>query len=292
MNWDDLRFLVAVGHAGSLAAAARQLQVDQTTVGRRIRALEQALGATLFEHDGNRWQPTAAGARALARAAYLEEEIADLVLEAERDHGSVSGVVRVTSTPDIITDYLSPRLGSLQARHPGLTLELVASNDNLSVARRETDIAIRLARPAHGSFFIRKLADCRMAIYVAAGPTMDVKRWVAYTDALAHTPEMRWLREQPDVTLSMRCDSMRAIAAAVAAGVGQGVLPCFMADAHPGLRRRPGRQPQLSRDIWLLVHRGARRQPRVKAVTDWLGECFSADAARFRGEPGADGRAT
>ena len=80
MNWDDLRFLVAVGHAGSLAAAARQLQGDQTTVGRRIRALEQALGATLFEHDGNRWQPTAAGARALARAAYLEEEVADLVL--------------------------------------------------------------------------------------------------------------------------------------------------------------------------------------------------------------------
>ena len=81
-------------------------------------------------------------------------------------------------------------------------------------------------------------------------------------------------------------------AAAVAAGTGLGILPCFLADARPDLRLWHGPQPQLSRDIWLLVHRDARRQPRVKAVTDWLSECFSADAARFRGEPSADGRAT
>ena len=158
MNWDDLRFLVTLGREGTLAAAARRLAVDQTTVARRLRALEEGLGTALFERDEGLWRPTAVGARVLERAARIEEDVAGITRLAEAGAGVVGGVVRITAVSALIGEWLAPRLPGLYARHPELCVDLVASNDNLNVARREADIAIRLARPASGDFLIRKLA--------------------------------------------------------------------------------------------------------------------------------------
>lgn len=286
MNWDDLRFLVVIGREGTLAAAARRLKVDQTTVARRLRALEDALGTPLFERSDGRWQPTLLGTRVLERAGRIEEDVAGVVRMAEAGAQAVSGVVRVTSVSAIVAEYLIPRLPALYARHPELAVELIASNDNLNVSRREADIAIRLARPDSGDFLIRKLADMGFAAYGAARGDLPVPPgdWVTYNEDLAHTPEMRWL--VPHLRggrVRLRSNSVRGLAVAVASGVGHGVLPCFLADAHPGLVRLCGPQPVLSRDLWLLIHRDARQQVRVAATADWLAECFAADAAAFRG---------
>lgn len=164
MNWDDLRFVVEIGRAGTLAAAARHLRVDQTTVARRLRALEDELGAALFERGDGRWQPTAIGTDVLQRAGRIEEDVTALLRVAEAGAGAVSGLVRVTAVGTLIGDYLAPRLAGLYARHPDLSIELIASNDNLNVARREADIAIRLARPTRGDILIRKLADSGFAV--------------------------------------------------------------------------------------------------------------------------------
>ena len=190
MNWDDLRFLVVIGREGTLAGAARRLKVDQTTVARRLRALEDALCTPLFERSDGRWQPTATGARVLERATRIEEDVAGLTRIADAGRPGIHGSVRITSVGAIIAEWLVPRLPDLYARHPGLDVALVGSNDNLNVARREADIAIRLARPETGDFVIRKLADVGFAVYAsAAGEPPD--SWVCYDEDLAHTPEMR-----------------------------------------------------------------------------------------------------
>jgi len=286
MNWDDLRFLVEIGRSATLAAAARHLKVDQTTVARRLRALEDALGTPLFERSDGHWRPTGVGADVLERAMRIEEDVAGLARLAEAGAQAVSGVVRLTAVGAIVGDYLVPRLPVLYARYPELVVELIASNDNLNVSRREADIAIRLARPESGDFLIRKLADVGFAVYGPAqpGPTRS-NDWVTYDDELAHTPEMRWLAGQlAGGRVRLRSNKLAGLLGAVAVGIGRAVLPCFLADATPGLVRESGPQPVLSRDLWLLVHPDARRLPRVAAVADWLGECFEADAGAFRGE--------
>ena len=289
MNWDDLRFLVVLGREGSLAAAARLLKVDQTTVARRLRALEQALGTPLFLRSEGRWLPTEVGARVLERAGRIEEDVAGLTRLAEAGAQAVSGVVRITSVSTIVAEYLIPRLPPLYERYPELAVDLVASNDNLNVSRREADIAIRLARPDSGDFLIRKLADCGFALYGAARGDLPVRPedWVAYNEDLARTPEMRWLEPRlRGGRVRLRSNSLRGLAQAIAGGMGHGVLPCFLADAHPGLVRLGGPEPVLSRDLWLLIHRDARQQARVAATADWLIERFAADADSFRGAPG------
>ncbi|THF62853.1 LysR family transcriptional regulator [Pseudothauera nasutitermitis] len=285
MNWDDLRFLSVLGRCGTLTAAARVLAVDQTTVARRLRALEGALGTALFVRADGAWRPTAAGERVLERAARIEEDIAGLARAAREDAQAVRGTVRVTSVGAIVADYLVPRLPALYTRHPQLDLDLIASNDNLSVARSETDLAIRLARPASGDFLIRKLADCAFAVYgpAGAGRAPAPGDWVAYGEDLAHTPEMRWLAEHlGDGRVRLRTNSLAGLVNAVLGGIGRGVLPCFVGDALPGLARVSSAPPPL-RSFWLLVHREARRQAAVAAVADWLVDTFRADAARFAG---------
>ena len=221
MNWDDLRFLVEIGRSATLAAAARHLKVDQTTVARRLRALEDALGTPLFERSDGHWRPTGVGADVLERAMRIEEDVAGLARLAEAGAQAVSGVVRLTAVGAIVGDYLVPRLPGLYARHPELVVELIASNDNLNVSRREADIAIRLARPESGDFLIRKLADVGFAVYGPAqpGPTRS-NDWVTYDDELAHTPEMRWLAPRlAGGRLRLRSNSLDGLARAVAVDI-------------------------------------------------------------------------
>lgn len=285
MNWDDLRFLVVIGREGTLAGAARRLKVDQTTVARRLRALEDALGTPLFERSDGRWQPTATGARVLERATRIEEDVAGLTRIADAGRPGIHGSVRITSVGAIIAEWLVPRLPDLYARHPGLDVALVGSNDNLNVARREADIAIRLARPETGDFVIRKLADVGFAVYApAAGEPPDA--WVCYDEDLAHTPEMRWLAPRlADSRVRLRSNGVEALTRAVAAGIGQAVLPCFIADTHTGLTRQSGPAPVVTRELWLLIHPDAKQQPRVAAVAEWLAAQFAEHRPAFLGPP-------
>lgn len=298
MQWDDLRFLVEIGRCGSLAAASRRLRVDQTTVARRLRALERRLGAVLFERIDGRWIATAIGARVLQRVDGIEESVAGIQRIAASGKGAVGGVVRLTSVASIAVGYLVPRLPALYARHPELTIDLIESNENLSISRREADIAIRLARPDSGDFLIRKLVDCGLALYTSAdrdAAKAAADGWVAYREDLAQTPETRWIEQhRGEGRIRLHSNSPNGLAAAIAGGVGRGLLPCFLGDAWPGLRRLGGREPVLSRPLWMLSHREARRQASVSAVAQWLVECFEADAADFVGrrrrEPAAPSR--
>lgn len=286
MNWDDLRFLVAVAREKTVAAASHRLGVDQTTVARRLRALEESLGAVLFERSDGRWRLTAFGRRAVERAAHIEEDVAGILRSADCESQVVSGVVRLTSPPTTHSEYLVHRLPELYDRHPDLVIDLVDSDANLDITRHEADVAIRAARPESGGFIIRRLAVTGYAVYESARPDVVTGQddWVAYGEDLAHVPEMRWLEGHIGVgRIRLRDSGLRTLCGAIASGIGRGILPCLLGDTHPELRRSTPGDRVVSRDLWLLIHRESRGSARVAVVADWLVERFTADAHLFDG---------
>lgn len=285
-DWNDVRYALAIARLGSLAAAARALGVDQTTVARRLRILESRIGAPLFERHNGRFAPTPAGDLLAARGERIEQEVAALRhLGADMD-AQVRGAVRLTAVDGLVSHYLAGHLAELRARHPGLRVELIASSRSLDLCRREADLALRLARPQNGDLVARRLARLAYAVYGAATTPADADwgacDWVAYEHSLAHVPEMRWLADRvSEERVIFRCNNMDALATAVANGLGLGVLPCLIGGRHAGLRRLSGDAPALSREIWLAAPRELRRVPRIEAVSEWLVERFRADARQF-----------
>jgi DNA-binding transcriptional LysR family regulator len=275
MDWNDLRYVLTLSRAGTLAAAARRLNVNPTTVARRLDAVQRALGARLFDHVDGAFRPTKAGEAAVAHAARMEQDIAALENGVRNVDDKVSGAVRLTAVPVLINRLIVPALPDLQARHPGLRLDLVADSRNASLTRREADVALRLARPETGrSVLARRLGQLDYAVYGTRDGSPSRLPWITYEEGLAHLPQARWIeaasRGEPMAPLSV--NDAEALFQAVSAGLGKSLLPCFVADGATGLRRLSGAKAVLSREVWLLAHAELRRQARMMAVVDWLGD--------------------
>ena len=287
IDWNDVRYALAVARGGSLVAAARLLGVDQTTVARRLRVLESCVGTPLFERLKGHFAPTPAGEALMERGGRIEREIAALRHFGSDNEGQVRGVVRLTAVGAMVSHYLARHLAELRGRHPGLAVELIASSRSLDLSRREDDLAIRLARPQAGDFIVCRLASLAYGVYgsATAPPAEDGWDdccWVAYEHSLAHVPEMRWLAERvADERILLRSNNMDALATAVADGLGLAVLPRLLGARHASLRCLSGEQPVLSREIWLVMPRELRHVPRIRAVGDWLVERFRADGDVF-----------
>jgi DNA-binding transcriptional LysR family regulator len=286
-DWNDLRPLLAVAREGTLAAAARSLGVDETTVARRLAALEAALGTRLFERmRGAALKPTEAGTTALARAEAVEREIARLVEGVAGRDEAAAGTVRLTAVPLLVNHLLIPGAAALGARHPRIALELIAESRELSLTKREADLALRLARPkgaGAAGVLARRLGQLDYAVYVpAACARADEARlaWIGYEPALAHLPPARWLAAQtPRAPLAV--NDAEGILAALRAGLGRSLLPTRVGDADAALRRAGA--PVLAREVWLLVHRDLRRLARIEAVIAWLETLLAPRSSPPRG---------
>ncbi len=271
MNWDDIRYVVALYREGSISAVARQFRVDKTTVTRRLKAMEGQLGTTLFERQQGRWIATTSGQAVLAKALEIEEQIASLVRISETTGEDVSGVVRVTALDFVAKDFLLPGLTNLLDRYPALRIELVTSDQSLSLARREADIALRFSRPQDGNLIIRRVANIPFSIYVSADHLPDERCWVAYDHNLADLPESRWLSEhQPDATIRFRNNSLSCLLDAARLGLGKAILPIHMAAQRKDLQRWQESGVVVERDLWLVVHPESRNAPKIKVVGDWI----------------------
>jgi DNA-binding transcriptional LysR family regulator len=199
LNWNDLRYVLAVSRGGTLRAAARLLGVDDTTVARRLVAMQETIGTRLYQRlvDGT-LRLTASGERAALHAERIEREVGALAVELAGADDVVSGTVRMTSVPIVVNHILVPAAPILLKRHPKLELEFVADARDLSLTRRETDLALRLARPKTGGTKVvaRRVGTVRYDVYASAScPARDAKTlpWVTYDEAMAHLPQARWI---------------------------------------------------------------------------------------------------
>jgi DNA-binding transcriptional LysR family regulator len=285
-SWNDLRYLLAVSRGRTLAAAAKLLAVDDTTVARRLVALQNAMGAQLCHRLPNgKLKLTPAGETAAIRAEAIEREVGLLNSEILGIDGQISGAVRLTSVPIVVNRVLVPAAGTLLQRHPALRLELVADPRDFSLTRREADLALRLARPKTGG--LRVKARCvgvlHYAVYASTSRTArEAKKmpWITYDEAMDHLPQARWVTaaiggNDGELSQLRVHDAETALEAAIA-GLGRSLLPCLVADGDARLRRigNGSREPALSRELWLLVHSELAALGRIEAVTQWVEEVF------------------
>lgn len=279
LNWNDLRVLLAVSRHGTLAAAARSLRVDETTVARRLSAAETAIGARLFQRVGTgALRPTGAGDLALAEAERAEQAVGALCTATSQVDTVAAGTVRLTAVPILVNRLLVPALHDLAACQPMLRLELIAEPRDLSLTRREADIALRLARPmsdAGAAVLVRCVGRLCFAAYAPASASAGMATslpWIVYEEGMSALPQAGWLAARSSAPALLALNDAETILHAVAAGLGRSVLPCVIADRDPALRRLDATElPEVpARELWVLTHPDQRRLARVTAVLEWL----------------------
>ncbi len=292
MNWDDLRFVLALSRAGSLSRAAKALKVDHTTVGRRIEAAEASLGVRLFTRTSTGYVPTAEAERLLAQLQQVEDGVLALERGAHAQQGALEGTVRVTSPETFGARYLAPRLASFGRQHPGLTIELVTGAAILDLARREADIAVRMFRSKHENLVVRRVADVAYGLY--ASETYLARRPLKKASELCAHPiltsapgpnvvEAAWVKR---ITAGARpafvSDLTLALLEAARADAGIAVLPRYVGDAEPSLRHLK-MEGEPREPVWITVHRDLKAAPRVRVILDHLATCLKSDRALLLG---------
>lgn len=280
MRWDDLRYVLALARAGSLARAGKTLGVDHTTVGRRVEVAESELGLRLFTRTSAGYTLTAEGERVVSDLHRVEEAMHALERGADAQRSAVEGVVRVTSPESFGCTYLAPRLALLTRAHPGLEIDLLATGAVLDLSRREADVALRFFRSSHESLVVRRVAELRHGLYAAPsylakspplrGPS-DVARHALLTSAPGpRVIDANWLEQlSGGARVALRCELSAALFEAARAGAGVAVLPRYIGDREPGLVHVP-MPGEPSEALWMTVHRDLRDTPRVRAVVEHL----------------------
>jgi DNA-binding transcriptional LysR family regulator len=293
MRWDDLHIFLAVARSGQLARAAATLGIDATTVGRRLRRLEQSLGQTLFEQTRDGQVLTDAGEQLLLKAETIERQFLDIEAQPGADR-PLSGTIRVSVSEGFGTWFVAHHLPGFAAEHPQLRVDLVASSGFLNPSRREADIAILLARPRKGPLYTKKLTDYRLSLYgartylAAHDPIRTITdlrghSLIGYVPDLLYAPELRYLSEiAPDLDPRIRSTSINAQYRLVAAGGGIAMLPRFIGDTDAGLARVLD-DIEVTRSFWLVTHADTRRLARVQAFVSWLMSLAAARQSRLLG---------
>jgi DNA-binding transcriptional LysR family regulator len=293
LNWDDLRIVLAIAEHGTLSGAAARLRVSHPTLSRRLQRIERRLDTRLFERTPSSLRLTAAGEEVRQLAVRLREDIAALERRiAGRDSGP-GGPIRLTA-PDAVSEYLLPGiLAEVCREHAGLTIDLIVSNQVLSLAQRSADIALRVTDSPTETLRGRRVGTVAMAIYAARklpvpetlGSVAGIP-WVGFDAALACSGPGTWVaRNVPESGIRFRANTLLGAAQAVRSGIGCGLLPCFVGGSIPDLVRIGAPLSALSLPLWLLVHPEMARLPRMRRACDALAAKLKEAAPLLTGVP-------
>ncbi len=271
MDWNDLKFVLAIHRAGSLTRAAEALKVNQSTVGRRLSAIESALGVVLFIRDRQGFEPTDAGRAAINRARSVDIEVMRLQKDLQSSAESVRGVVRIVTNPWIATHILTPQLQLLLNDHPHLRIHTLADTAARNLAAREAEIALWFEKQCNPGEIEFKLGQVSYAVYWARDADPDRLGWVTFWDDRYHRAQMHWFETQnPTESPLMMANDTNAVCAAVRAGVGKALLPIPVGDAEPGLIRRNGEAPEITRTLRAMIHPDMAGEPKILAALRWV----------------------
>ncbi|NJM83527.1 MAG: LysR family transcriptional regulator [Tabrizicola sp.] len=277
MDWNNLHVLVAVAQEGSLAGAARVLGVNHATISRRIAALEAEVGAGLV--------------RRLARSTPLTEkgrQIADLAMDmaararqieplTKLQASRISGTVRLSAPPSMLSETLMPGLAGVLRAHPDLRLELVADSRITSLEQGEADIAIRLSEPQSPQIIARKLGEITYGLFGVAGHIEQPEaawRFIGAGPDLAHSPAQTWLAAfAAGRPFSLMSSDPHVQKSAAEAGLGIALLPDRIAGLSPSLRRAQLSAPP-ARVAWLVMHPDVQNSPAVRIVAEAISSIF------------------
>ena len=279
INWDDIRYCLAVITEGSVTAAARKLDVNHATVSRRISGLEAVLGAPLFDRSTSGWLITPVGEAVLSSAERIHEQVLGIQRTVQVDRQELSGKLRITALDVCIQRILMPGLKAFSDRYPDISIELIASESTFNLAGHEADIAFRTTNEPPPNVLGTKIAKFAYAIYgnkelydhyLNGDHGISGITWMG--DGHTLPP---WLQKTfPNMQVRYRVNSLTIAYDLVVQGFGFSLLPCGLGDSDPSLTRIDSDYIEPGMDFWLLSHIDLRTTARIRIFRDFMLEAI------------------
>ena len=276
LSWDEFRLVKSIADARSLVGAAERLGVNQSTVYRRLAAVEAAVGARLFDRSRAGYEPTSAGEDMIALAATMAASIVEFERRVAGRDVKLTGELSVTVPIGVGLHFMPPIVAGFQASNPGVIVELILSNDTLDLSRRGADVAVRLTNDPPETLVGRRICTARWCVYRrwdaadADAETPEPVAFIGYGDALGPASGRRWIEANVDPgRIAAKANSAHCMLELARQGVGAALLPCYLGDSSPDLVRVGYLLPELDAGLWTLTHADLRRAARVRAFMDF-----------------------
>jgi DNA-binding transcriptional LysR family regulator len=282
-QWDDFRFFLALKRNKTLKASAKELKVDQATVGRRIQALEEDLRTQLFEKSSDGYFLTVAGERILPMLVSTEENILSVQRIISGREERIEGKVKIAMPGALANHWFIPRIKAFIIKYPNIHFELLTGSEVLNLSRREADLAIRLVKPTQKDLIVKKNGEIELALYSHQSILNRYERKIELKD-LKSIPfiglypnstsalEKQLLKKiEANVHITLQSSAWSSVFYSIQEGLGIGILPTFLANRDPKLIQVQIVEP-LRAPLWLVVHPDVIKSARIRAVTEFIGK--------------------
>src|SRR3954469_3400908 len=279
LSWDDFRYVKAIADTRSLAGAAQELSVNHSTVFRRLAQIEEQLGSRLFERSRGGYALTPCGEEMVRLAERMGEDIVAFERQVTGHDLRPSGELRVTTNDTALIYVMTDIFAGFRIVYPEISLDVVVANQALNLSKRDADVAIRATDRPPETLIGRRAASIAWAVFAASeeapqnfDPQSEARdaEWIGFGDNLANLKAAKWLKEHGGRVV-YRINTVLGLAEATAAGMGLGLLPCFIGSKTPGLTRISPPIADVVDGLWLLTHADLRATARVRAFMDFAG---------------------
>ncbi len=286
IDWDDIRFFLAVARKGSITGAARDLGVNHSTVSRRIAGFEESMGTRLFDRVSSGYTLTPSGHDMVPSAQRMEEEALSLDRQLFGRDEELNGTLKVSVAGPFASLFFMDQIHQFLDKYPSIDLNLDVSNSLANLHAREVDVALRASNDPPDTLVGRRLGRMAAALYgpkdyvapgeLGAKPEAQAPLTINYANNIRDWQQQGWFLEvYPHAKQRMVTQSPETIQKAIQAGMGIGMLPCFMGDMDPSLRRLPPYRLESMYDLWLLTHADLRKTARVRAFINFLADAMA-----------------
>ena len=292
MDWNDLRYVKAIADTGSVAEAAKHLNLHQSTVFRRLNTLEKDLGVRLFERSSSGYIMTIAGEDFCRAAKRVEADISALNRRINGQDMRPSGTIRVTMTDALLIRLIAPCLSEFRLQYPEIELEVLVSKDVLNLTKRDADIAIRTTKQPLETLVGRRVATVPTAIYgskeyLKAHPNwnnLNQHNWIGFDDTVIDSATASWLKQTvPNVKFQYRFNTCMGILAAAKENAGLALLSCYLGDSDLHLVRVGSPIPELEKPLWILTHEDLRYVARIRIFIDFVASFLTKNIELIEG---------
>lgn len=280
LDWNDLRYVLAVARHGSAAAAARALEVSHATVLRRIQALEQGMGVPLFERWPTGYEPTAAGKRLVDVGTRMEAALIDTTRQIDATTQELTGTIRFTTTDSFAYCLMPEILAGFRTRYPAIHVDMIVTNTRLDLDKREADVTLRPSAHPPESWLGLRAGRADFGLFASARYLADRGRkplheydWLLPGGEMTRSTVATWAVEQAgNPTPVMTTDSFVGLRALAQLDMGATVLPCYMAGPDSGLQLIALMPAHIATDVWVLTHENFRHTPHIQAFIQHVAE--------------------
>ncbi len=292
-NWNDLESFLVLSRNKKLTHAAKKLNVESTTISRRILRLEQNLQTKLFVRNNKGYVLTDSGHKLLLIAERIESETISIGENFSSHSLNISGTVRIAMPEGLGLDFFSKYLNEFYTLHPEIFIELVADTRSRNLLTKEIDISINLSRPKRGKLVSWKLTDYYLRLYASSRyiksskPINSLKdlnnhKFISYIDDLIDYPELRYLKDlEKNIKIVFKSNSLKAQLNAVSESIGISLLHCFIAKKNKDLKILLKNDIKIKREYWIVVHEDLIKLKRVRAVIDFLTKKIKLNKKEF-----------